>query len=74
MVTFGPTSSPARATAVAWAKTYANEVTELEGGVVRAIFVLGTDQRSFGAAEQLLFMVGGWKTTTIEVDHRLASR
>jgi hypothetical protein len=65
-VVFGPSRSPAYPQAIAYARAHA-QVSELAGGSVRATFRLDGDERVFGEAEQLLRMVGGWKTTSTAV-------
>jgi len=66
-VTFGPTRSPLVARAVSNARARASELAEVEPGVWRVGFRLGGDERSFGEASQLVWMVLGWRSTTVEV-------
>lgn len=67
-VTFGPSKSPLASRAVSYARAHAEEAAEVEPGVWRASFRLGADERTFGTASQLLQMVLGWRSTTVEVD------
>ena len=67
-VTFGPSKSPVASRAVSYARAHAEEAAEIAPGVWRASFRLGADERAFGMAFQLLQMVLGWRSTTVEVD------
>lgn len=66
-VTFGPTPTPALSRAVSFATAHADELCNPEPKVYEATFRL-QNQQSYGAALQLLFMVGSWKTTLVEID------
>ncbi len=67
-ITFGPSKSPVASQAGAYAAEHAEEATELAPGTWRASFRLGSVERIYGQASQLLSMVGGWRSTTVEVD------
>lgn len=67
-VRFGPSKSPLASQAASYAKEHAEETTELTPGVWRASFRLSSDERTYGEASQLLAMVGGWRSTAVEVD------
>jgi hypothetical protein len=67
-VRFGPSKSPIASPAATYAREHAEEATEVGTGVWRASFRLGSDERTYGEASQLLAMVAGWRSTTVEVD------
>jgi hypothetical protein len=73
-VSFGPTSSPVLAHAVSYAISHAWRTEELRSGTWEATFRIGADERDYGTARQLLFMVGGWKTTRVEVNDSVEPR
>ena len=66
-VTFGPTPSPLLRRAVAYARAHASQAAEVEPGVWRAAFTLGSDPDPYGRAFRLLHLVGGWKGTEVEL-------
>ena len=67
-VSFGPTSSAVLGYAVSYAIEHAWLTEEPGSGVWEATFQIGAGEVNYGAARQLLFMVGGWKTTRVEVN------
>ena len=67
-VSFGPTPSPVLAHAVSFAIEHAWATEELRSGAWEASFRIGSDERSFGDLHHLLRMVGGWKTTRVQVN------
>lgn len=67
-VSFGPTSSPLLAHAVSYAIEHARCTEELRSGTWEATFRIDEDERAYGELRHLLYMVGGWKTTRVEVD------
>ncbi len=73
-VSFGPTSSPVLAHAVSYAIEHAWRTEELRSGTWEATFRIGADEGDYGTARQLLFMVGGWKTTRVEVNDSVEPR
>jgi hypothetical protein len=66
-VSFGPTSSAVRAHAASYAIEHAWATEELRSGVWEATFRIGVDERDYGELRHLLHLVGGWKTTRVEV-------
>src|SRR2546422_1034156 len=73
-VSFGPTSSPVLPHAVNYAIEHALLAEELRSGVWEATFQIDQDERSYGHVRQLLFMVGGWKATRVEVNGSVETR
>jgi hypothetical protein len=73
-VSFGPTSSPVLAHAVSYAIEHAWATEELRSGVWEATFRIGDAEGDYGAARHLLCMVGGWKTTRVEVNGSVEPR
>ena len=67
-LTFGPSRSPYASRALSYAREHADETTEVERGVWRVSFRLGVEESRYGEAIQLLYMVGTWKTTVVEID------
>lgn len=67
-VTFGPSKSPLASSAVSYAKEHAEETAEVSPGVWRAGFRLSFKERAYGETSQLLGMVGGWRSTAVEID------
>jgi hypothetical protein len=67
-VTFGPTPSPLLRRAASYAGQHATYAEQIEPGVWRAAFSLGSDPRPYGAAWRLLQLVAGWKATEVEVE------
>jgi hypothetical protein len=72
-ISFGPAATPTLSRAVSLARAHAEEVRE-EGGTWHATFHLGPDQAPYGWALQLLYMVGGWRSTTVQVGGSPESR
>ena len=73
-VSFGPTSSPGLAHAVAYAIEHAQRTEQLRSGTWEATFRIEDDEGDFGAAHHLLRLVQGWKTTRIQVNGSVDSR
>jgi len=73
-VSFGPTSSPALSHAASYAIEHATCTEELRSGVWEVTFVIGAEERALGELLHLLRMVGGWKTTRVEVDGAVEQR
>ncbi len=67
-VSFGPTSSPVLAHAVSYAIEHAWRTEELLSGAWEASFRIERDERAYGELRHLLSLVGGWKTTRVEVE------
>jgi hypothetical protein len=65
-ISFGPSSTPTLARAVSLARAHAEDVQE-KGGTWHATFHLGHHQAAYGWALQLLHMVAGWRSTTVQV-------
>ena len=65
-VTFGPSAGGVRY-ALSYAKAHASFLEEVSPGRFEARIEL-TDEISYGRAEELLGMVGGWKKTLVEID------
>src|SRR5207245_9315464 len=53
---------------VRYASEPAWRTDELYSGTWEATFRIGADERSYGELRELLFLVGGWKSTRVEVD------
>ena len=73
-VSFGPTSSPVLAHAASYAIEHAWRTEELRSGAWEATFRIERDERAYGALSQLLYMVGRWKTTRVEVGGSVEDR
>src|SRR5713101_2895245 len=67
-VSFGPTSSPLLAHAVTYSIEHAQSTERLRSGTWEATFRIEADERDYGELRHLLYMVGGWKSTRVEVD------
>ncbi len=67
-VSFGPTSSPVLHHAVTYSIEHAWGTEELRSGTWEATFRIERDERAFGECRHLLSLVGGWKTTRVEVE------
>ncbi len=73
-VSFGPTSSAVLSHAVSYAISHAWLTEELRSGTWEATFRIGDDERDYGELRHLLCLVGGWKTTQVEVNGSVEPR
>ena len=68
VVSFGPSTSPTFARAVAHAKRHATAIDEVEPDRWEARFRLETGQSVFSAAYRLVQMTSRWRATEVEVE------
>jgi hypothetical protein len=68
VVTFGPSTSPTFARAVAHARRSTFAIEELEPDRWEASYRLESDVQAFAAAARLVQMTSRWRATEIEVD------
>ena len=73
-VSFGPTSSPVLAHALSYAIEHAWATEQLRSGIWEVTFRINDAEGDYGALRHLLSMVGGWKTTRVEVDASVEPR